>query len=200
MICCHEDARTAYQWVLEHGPDGEPSPSGKQPQLFVAGDSAGGNLTLSVIAWARDQGLPAAKGAIAFAPLTDSTMSSPSWKANKETDPFLGPSIGKILIVPKLIMLLAMRFSRGKPPNHPEISPLLDDLSGLPPVLIQASSDEMLYDDAVRYANKARAEGSQVILQVWPRLVHVFQAFPELPEADDALERAASFIKSAELN
>ena len=200
VIHCHEDVRLAYRWILEHSPSSSPnddSDEAKPPtRLFVAGDSAGGNLTLAVIAWARDQGLPAADGAVAFAPLTDSTLSSPSWKTNRDTDPFLAPGVGRLLKIPRPLLLLLTRYNRGKPPNHPEMSPLFNHLGQLPPVLIQASKHEMLYSDALRYANKASAEGGQVSLQVWPRMVHVFQAFPELPESDDALSRAAAFMQA----
>ena len=191
-INCHEDARIAYQWILKNGPSGP----GDTASLFVAGDSAGGNLTLGVIAWARDQGLPTANGAIALAPLTDATMSSPTWKENLETDPFLGPSIGQLLKAPGLVRKIVGRIQSGKPINHPELSPLLGRLDNLPPTLIQVSKHEMLYGDSQRYANKATHEGSQVILQVWPKLVHVFQIFSFLPETDNALNRIADFIAS----
>ena len=192
-IHCHEDARKAYQWILQNGPEG----ASAAEHLFVAGDSAGGNMTLAVIAWARDNGITPATGAIGLAPLTDASLSSPSWKTNLDTDPFLGPGLGAFIKVPKFVIAIASRISSGKPVNHPELSPLLGDLSNLPPTLIQVSRHEMLFDDGHRYANKARAGGSEVELQVWPTMVHVFQGFgPELPEARDALENVATFIKS----
>ena len=190
MLACHEDAQTAYRWILSNGPDGPGEPS----SLFVAGDSAGGNLTLSVTAWARDQGLQAANGAIAFAPSTDSTFASPTWKSNIDTDPFLGPSIGRVLGIPKFVLHIGSRLTGGAPPNAPVLSPLLGKLSNLPPTLLQVSRDEMLYGDAQRYANKAQAQGGDVTLQVWPKMVHVFQAFPELPEANVALDNVATFV------
>ena len=190
VIACHEDARVAYRWILQNGPAGPSEPN----QVYVAGDSAGGNMTLALIAWARDAGLRAADAAVAFAPLTDFTMSSPSWQTNLETDPFLGPGLGRLANVPRWVVALSMRASAGMPPNHPELSPLFGDLSNLPPTLIQVSSAEMLYDDAQRYINKARHEGSPAELQVWPKLVHVFQGFPEVPEGEVALQLAADFM------
>jgi monoterpene epsilon-lactone hydrolase len=190
-IACHQDAQIAYQWILQNGPEGTGAPQ----ELYVAGDSAGGNLTLSVIAWARDNKLPAVDGAIALAPLTDATMSSPTWKSNQRSDPFLGPSLGQMLKIPLGVVHLISRLAGGAAPNDPMLSPLLGKLSGLPPILIQASADEMLYGDAQRYANKARVSGSDVTLQLWPKMVHVFQGFgPDLAEAQDALERIAGFI------
>jgi len=186
----HKDAQKAYQWILQNGPNEPSSPHA----LFVAGDSAGGNLTLSTIAWARNQGLPAADGAITFAPLTDATMSSPTWKSNAATDPFLGPALGPLTKVPKFMLNIGMRLSSGTGVNNPTLSPLLGDLQNLPDTLIQASRDEMLFADAQRYANKANAQGSKVTFQVWPKLVHVFQGFPELPESDHALAKVAEFV------
>ena len=191
-VQCHEDARIAYQWILRNGPEG----SNELRSLFVAGDSAGGNLTLSVIAWARDQGIRQVDGAVAFAPLTDATFGSPTWKANTRTDPFLGPAVGPLLSIPKFVIAIGSRFTSGRPVNDPMLSPLLGNLAALPRTLIQVSRDEMLYGDSQRYANKATAHGSEVTLQVWPRMVHVFQGFAELPESSAALGHAADFIRA----
>jgi acetyl esterase/lipase len=81
--------------------------------------------------------------------------------------------------------------------NDPEISPLLGDLSNLPPTLVQVSKDEMLFNDSLRYANKAISQHGDVTLQIWPTMVHVFQGFgPDLPEANDALGHIRDFIRS----
>ena len=191
-IQCHEDARTAYDWILKNGPDGQ-SPA---DAYFVAGDSAGGNLTLGVIAWARDNGRRAADAAIAFAPLTDATLGSPTWRENMKSDYFLGPGFSRLVKLNPLLRMLLSRWSGGIPGNNPQVSPLLGKLNKLPPTLIQVSRDEMLYGDARRYTNKARHEGSEVTLQVWPKLVHVFQGFSELPEAHHALDLVAEFVES----
>ncbi len=193
IVACHEDARTAYAWILEHGPAGDTPPA----DLYVAGDSAGGNLTLAVIAWARDQGLRPANAAIGLAPATDGTFGSKTWKTNIDTDPFLGPSIGRMMKMPRPLLLIMQRFGSGAAPNDPMLSPIHGRLDGLPPILIQASRDELLYGDIQRYANKAREAGTSVTLQLWPKLVHVFHGFgPDLPEAVDALDRIAGFIAS----
>jgi monoterpene epsilon-lactone hydrolase len=190
ITACHEDARKAYQWILNNGPKGA---EGLQA-LYVAGDSAGGNLTLSVIAWARDAGIRAANASVVFAPLTDFTMTNPTWRTNLATDPFLGPFIQPMSKLPRWVLAFATRLPTGRPVNHPEISPLFGNLANLPPTLIQVSRDEVLYDDAQRYANRAVHSGSKVQLDVWPKLVHVFQAFEAIPESGLALQRAADFI------
>ena len=192
-IACHEDARTAYRWMLDNGPAGTDDVAGK---VFVAGDSAGGNMTLALTAWVRDQPIQKIHGAIAMAPLADATYSSPSFRRNLATDPFLGPALGTFARIPPFLFAMFSSRNLGASPRSPEVSPLLGPLDGLPPTLLQVSNAEMLYDDAARYYNKAREAGSPVELQVWPTLVHVFQAFgPELPEAQDALSLQADFLK-----
>ncbi len=186
---CHEDVRKAYEWILENGPD---TPS-KPKAIFVAGDSAGGNLTLALIAWARDHGWRKPNGAIALSPVTDVTLSGPSWKNNLDSDPFLGPGLGRLLSIPRFVRNILSRLTNGKSGTHPHLSPLFGRLDGLPPALIQASRDEVLYDDAVRYTNKAKQSGSEVTLQVWPLMVHVFQGF-DLPETDHAFALIAKFV------
>jgi len=191
-IDCHIDVRKAYKWIIDNGPDQAETCK----SFFVAGDSAGGNLSLCVVAWARDQGLRSVNGVIAMAPLTDSSLGGSSWKQNQKSDPFLGPSLGRLVALPRFLVALIMRIPIGRPVNDPEVSPLLGNLSGLPKTLIQVSKDEMLFDDSQRYANKALAAGNDLRIEVWPKMVHIFQAFgPDLPEANDALRRIGKFIK-----
>ncbi len=189
-----EDCRTAYRWLLDNGPDGaQPASS-----VFVGGDSAGGNLTLSLIAWVRDHGLRAPDAAFAFSPATDATFGSPSLKANRATDVMLGPMLGGLTKVPSAVLLWGSFYGARMSPRNPVVSPLLGKLSGLPPLLVQASRSEMLLDDARRYVNKARAAGSPVRLQTWGDMVHVWQIFsPELPEAEQALGELGKFLAEA---
>lgn len=187
---CHHDARIAYEWILENGPNGP----GTTRRLSIGGDSAGGAMTLGLLAWARDQGLRAADAAITFAPATDMTLSATTWKSNMATDPFLGPSIGKVIKIPSIVRRVLGPSQAGGRLTNPQLSPLFGDLSDLPPTLIQVSRDEMLYGENVRYANKAIAAGSKVTVQAWPTVAHVFQMFEILPEAQEALTLAAAFI------
>jgi monoterpene epsilon-lactone hydrolase len=185
------DCRSSYRWILENGPDG----AGLADTIFVAGDSAGGNLTLSLIAWVRDQGLRAPDAAVALSPATDATLGSPSLRTNVDTDALLGPLFGKLARVPRSVLLWMGLFQNRMQPRRPVISPLFGNLSGLPPTLIQASSVEMLLDDSVRYANKASAAGSQVTLQTWNHVVHVWHIFdPELTEAREAFDEIRKFL------
>lgn len=189
-----EDCRSAYRWLLEQGPDGP----ARARAVFVAGDSAGGNLTLSLIAWVRDQGLRAPDAAVALSPLTDSTLASPSLRANLRSDVMLGPLFGPLTKLPGPLLLWIGWIRNRINPRDPAISPVYGDLSNLPPVLVQASEVEMLFDDSRRYVNRARAAGSPVKLQTWNHMVHVWQIFnPELPEAREALAEVGRFLAAA---
>ncbi len=190
-----DDCRNAYRWILENGPDGVEN----SDFLLVAGDSAGGNLMLSLIAWVRDQKLPAPDAALGFSPAVDAALSSPSLKSNISSDPMLGPQFGKLTKVPAIALWWFSWFSSRIRPSDPIVSPLRGDLSGLPPVLIQVSEAEMLFDDARRYVAKAQAAGSPVVLQHWPFMVHVWQIFtPQLPQAEEAFENISEFLRSVE--
>ncbi len=189
-----EDCRSAYRWMLDHGPDG-PGPA---RAVFVAGDSAGGNLTLSLIAWVRDQGLRAPDAAVALSPATDSTLASPSLKAHVRSDAMLGPLFGPLTKVPRALLLWLGWIQNRINPRSPLISPVYGDLSNLPPVLVHASEVEMLLDDSLRYVGRAQAAGSPVRLQTWDHMVHVWHIFnPELPEAREALEEIGKFLAAA---
>lgn len=187
-----EDCRTAYRWMLDNGPSG-PAPAST---VFVAGDSAGGCLALSLLAWVRDQGLRAPNAAVVLSPATDSTLDSPSLKNNMDTDPMLGPLFRSFAKVPRRVLLWGGWAHNRMRPSHPAISPVFGDLSRLPPVLVHASEQEMLFDDCRRYVNKAAAHGSPVVLQSWSHMVHVWHFFyPTLLEGREAFEEIEKFFQ-----
>ncbi len=188
-----EDCRTAYRWILEHGPDGN-TPA---RDVYIAGDSAGGNLTLVLLAWIRDRAVRPPAAAVALSPATDSTFQSPSLRANIASDALLGPALGRLMRVPPGALAWMTLLTTRMRPQHPVLSPIHGRLSGLPPVLVQASSSEMLRDDAIRYVNKARAEGAKAELELWPDMVHVWQLFDHvLPTAGAALQHIADFLNT----
>ncbi len=188
-----EDCRNAYRWLLEHGPDGAAGPSA----VFVAGDSAGGNLALALLAWIRDQHLRAPNAAVALSPQTDATLGSPSLKTNLATDPMLGPLFKALARVPRTLLLWAGWLQNRVRPCDPLVSPVFGDLSGLPPLLVQGSAVEMLRDDSRRYVNKALAASSPVTLQTWQHMVHVWHIFhPDLPESRQAFDEIGKFLRS----
>jgi monoterpene epsilon-lactone hydrolase len=186
-----EDCRCAYNWILDNGPDGAGLPS----KLYISGDSAGGNLTLSLIAWVRDQALRQPDAAVALSPVADGTFTSPTLKTNMETDDMLGPVFRGLAKVPVPLLLWFSWLQNRIVPSSPLVSPVFGDLSGLPPTLIQASEAELLYGDAIRYVNRAVAAGSPARLQSWPHMVHVWQFFyPRLKEAGEAWDEIGKFI------
>jgi acetyl esterase/lipase len=189
---CVEDCRTAYRWILENGPDGP----GEIQQLYIGGDSAGGNLCLSLIAWIRDNKLRAPEAAVALSPLTDITFSGASIRSNVDRDIMLKPHMKALNRLPRFIKSWWVLWTYKVRPSNPLASPLLGDLSNLPPTLVQASEAEMLLDDARRYVYKACASGSPVKLQTWSDMVHIWQIFdPQLPQAVEAWIEIGKFLE-----
>ena len=186
-----EDCRSAYSWMLANGPDG-PEPASR---VYVGGDSAGGNLTLSLIAWVRDQKLRQPDAVVAMSPATDSTLASPSLEINMETDAMLGPQFKGLAKIPRPLIWWLAWLQNRRSPSDPVISPVYGDLSGLPPTLVHASEAEMLYSDSLRYVNRAAAAGSPARLQSWTHMVHVWHMFyPQLTEARQAWDEIGKFI------
>ncbi len=187
-----DDSRAAYKWVLDNGPDG-PAPV---EAIGVSGDSAGGNLALMVSHWTKQAQIRRPDAVVALSANTDATASSPSMKENLGTDLMLTPLLKDVLKVPRAFLLLGMRRALGMNPSDPQVSPIFADLSDLPPTLLQASATEMLYDDSVRYAAKAKAQGSAVTFQSWTNLPHVWQIFDEyVQQGGDALDEIGLFFR-----
>jgi len=174
-----EDCTTAYKWLLSKGYNAN--------NIIIAGDSAGGNLTLTSLIKLRDEGISLPIGAVALSPATDFTNESSSMFENSPTDPILA-DVG--------LFWWLTSFLAGADPNNPLISPLYADLTGLPPLLIQVSTTEMLYDHSTRFAKRAKSAGVNVTLQEWKDTIHVFQGFGlyDLPEAEEALNKINEFI------
>ncbi len=186
------DCRAAYEWICQNGPDGR----AKAASIAVGGDSAGGNLVLSVINWARDEKKRAADAVFVISPATDSTCSSPSLRHNYETDIMLQPLAEPILKIPHAVLLWALWRGNRISPANPAVSPVFADLSNLPPTLVHVSAVEMLFDDARRYAAKRAANGSPVEIQIWDHMPHVWHAFDRmLPEAHEAMDEIAEFLR-----
>lgn len=188
---CVDDCRTAYRWILDNGPDGP----AEIRQLFIGGDSAGGNLSLSLIAWIRDNKLRAPEAVVALSPLTDVTFSGTSIARNVDTDIMLRPFMRPLVRIPAFVRSWWVVWTYKVRPSDPVASPLLGDLSNLPPTLVQASEAEMLLDDARRYVYKACASGSPAKLQTWAEMVHIWQIFdPQLPQAREAWVEIGKFL------
>jgi len=175
-----EDAVAAYRWLLADGADSE--------RVAVMGDSAGGNLAFAMLLKLRDEGLPLPAAAVGLSPWLDLALTGPSLELNAEADSMLNADKA-----PKLVEY----YLAGADPRTPYASPLYGDPAGLPPTLLQVGSDEILRDDAVRMAEKLRAAGCHVELEIWPRMPHVWHLFaPMMPEARQAIERIGTFLQS----
>jgi monoterpene epsilon-lactone hydrolase len=180
-----EDCITAFRWLLDNAPTGP----GESRFTLIAGDSAGGNLALASLLSLRDRGAPLPDGAIVMSPATDFLCRGESMQTRAGVDPLLTADS-----VPKCA---AVYLRHGEDLADPLVSPLYGDLAGLPPLLIQVGDAEVLLDDSRRLADKAREAGVEVTLEVWPEMPHVFQAFaPYLPEAVEAIEHMAAFVRS----
>ena len=194
---CVEDCRASYDWMLENGPRGPDAETLESPSaVLVAGDSAGGNLTLVLLAWIRDNQRPVPNAALALSPVTDARFVSPSIRGNLDSDVILRPLAKRLAWVPGFMIGLAGRFMAGHRASDPVVSPLLGDLAGLPPILVLASDCEILRDDGRRYVNKAVEAGTDASLMLWDNVPHVWPIFyPDLPEAGEALEQVEMFFK-----
>lgn len=175
-----EDAFFAYKALIDRG---------KLPEdIILAGDSAGGGLVMALLLELKKEKLPMPKAAVCISPWVDLAATGQSIIDNQDKDPLV--DIDKLRIWAKM-------YSGNEDITHPQISPLYADLSGLPPMLIQVSNTEMLYDDSVRLAYKAEQAGVEVNLQVWDGLIHWWHLFQNaIPEAGEAIQKIADFINS----
>jgi len=174
-----EDATTAYRWLLARGVD--------PARVVVAGDSAGGGLTVATLVSLRDSGdaLPAA--AVCLSPWTDLEGTGESMTTKAAVDP---------LIERDGIEVMAKLYLADADPRTPLASPIYADLHRLPPMLIHVGTAEVLLDDAVRLAERACAAGVEVELEPWEEMIHVWHCFAHvLPEARQAIDRVGEFIR-----
>jgi epsilon-lactone hydrolase len=174
-----EDTLSAYRVLLERG---------ERPETIAfAGDSAGGGLCVTTCLAARDAGLPMPAAIVAFSPGLDMTRTGESMRTKAELDP---------IFTREGLDRTGAMYLAGQDPRQPLLSPaVLADLTGFPPLLLQAGTNEMILDDATRLAARAREAGVDVVLDVTAGVPHVFQSFAGLlDEADEALDRAAFFL------
>lgn len=169
-----DDAVATYEALLDKAID--------PADIIVAGDSAGGGLSVALAVRLRDQGLPLPRGLALFSPWVDLTITRASHLGNAAIDPMLLPSG---------LQSCAAAYCGETPRDHPLCSPLFADLQGLPRMLIQVGTDEILFDDAVELHKAAMKAGVAADLQVFEGLWHVFQLHcHQLPEATQAVKQA----------
>jgi epsilon-lactone hydrolase len=169
-----DDALAAYETLLNIGT----APSA----IVFAGESAGGGLAIATLVNARDRGLPLPVAAYVMSPYVDLTLAGTSMETKREADPLLSP---------QGLLARVADYTSGQDAALSLISPIFAELSGLPPLIIQAGTHEVLLDDAIRLAWKAATADVEVTLDIIPGVPHVFQAYyPILDEAAAALDRA----------
>jgi acetyl esterase/lipase len=155
-------------------------------RLALIGDSAGGGLVFAMLLCLRDAGTPLPAATVAISPWVDLSLQSESSISFGRTDPMLSLAEARHL---------AANYLGSTAPNHPHASPIFGDVSGVPPSLIQVGDDEMLRDDAVTMAERLRAAGCDVELELWPRMPHVWHTLARLvPEGRRAIERIGAFL------
>jgi monoterpene epsilon-lactone hydrolase len=172
-----EDTLTAYRWLLS-----QITPA---TRIIIAGDSAGGGLCLATLLALKDLGLPLPAAGIALSPWTDLKLTGESHRTRAQVaiDP------------PGMSPVCSRYYVGGNDPGNPWISPLYGDLRGLPPLLIDVGNDEMLRDDSIMFAEKARAAGVEVTLHVVEGQVHCFPLLPDfIPESKQAMEEIGAFM------
>ncbi len=172
-----EDALSAYQWLLIQGFD--------PARVVIAGDSAGGGLTLATIAALRDAAEPLPACAVCISPWVDLTFSSRSIHTKASADPLLHADV---------LAPYVQYYAGGCEKSHPLISPLFADFEGFPPLLIHVGTEEILLDEVRQLVHNAQAAGVDVSLKLWQGLFHVFQMVPFLPESKQSLTQISAFI------
>jgi monoterpene epsilon-lactone hydrolase len=174
-----EDATKAYRWLLGQGIRPE--------SIVISGDSAGGGLSLATLLALKAAGDPLPGAAVLLSPWTDLLGTGDSLKTRAAADPMINP---------ELIVQGATQYHGSTPASDPLVSPLYGDFHGLPPMLIQVGDAEVLLDDSTRVAERAKAAGVDVTIEVWDEMIHVFQIFaPTLPEGQQAIDKIGEWVK-----
>ena len=162
--------------------------SGMRPEnIVIAGDSAGGGLTVATLLSLRDAGDPLPGAAVLLSPYLDVTASGESATTRADQDPWFRASDMKVVV---------SNYCGADELNNPLVSPVFAEVQGLPPVLIQVGDDEILLSDSTRFADKIRAAGGTVDIEIWPEMWHVFQLFVgKMPEARQAINKIGDYVR-----
>jgi len=175
-----EDAVVAYRWLLAQGLQAS--------HIAVAGDSAGGGLTVATLVAIRDAKLATPGAGVCLSPWVDLEGIGESMTTKASVDP---------VVQKEGLIGMAAAYLGGKDPRTPLAAPLYADLKGLPPLLIQVGEAETLLDDSNRLADRAKAAGVKVTLEPWQEMIHVWQMFaPFLPEGQEAIEGIGKYLRA----
>ncbi len=174
-----EDSISAYRWLMSEGYAPE--------RIAIAGDSAGGGLTVATLVSIREQGLPMPACGVCLSPWVDMEGIGDSMTSRADRDP---------MVQKEGLVAMAGVYLADADPRSPLAAPMYADLGGLPPLLIQVGASETLFDDAVRLDEKARGAGVETTFEEWDNMIHVWHIFaPMLDEGQKAIERMAEFMR-----
>ena len=175
-----EDAISAYNWLID-------AKQINPKKIIIAGDSAGGTLTLSTLLKLREDKLPLPAAGICLSPCTDLAITGDSIKTK----------IDEEIMLTEFEMVEAVKlYLKDEDREHPIASPLYADLTGLPSLMFQTGTAELLLDDTVRFADKAKKQGVEVTIDLWKDMFHVFQIFGNLmPESKKALKKIGDYAR-----
>lgn len=173
-----EDSVATYRWLLDQGV----APN----RIVIAGDSAGGGLTLATMLKLRDADLPLPAAGVCLSPWVDLTLAGASYTASAEA----------IATRDRLAGYVKLYLTNENDVKNPRVSPVFADLKGLPPLLIQVGAAEPFYDDSIKLNEVATATGVETHLEIWPEMIHVWHYFyPMLTEGRQAIARIGEFAK-----
>jgi monoterpene epsilon-lactone hydrolase len=174
-----DDASACYRYLLDEGFEAD--------KIFIGGDSAGGGLALATLINLKNLGLPLPAKGILLSPWVDLSLSGDSLTSNGETD---------VMLTARALHDMARMYLGTRDARAPLASPLFGDLRGLPPLLVHASSSELLLSDAERLVRLVETQGGDIALTVWPRMPHVFQLLASrIPEGRQAITQLAEFLR-----
>jgi len=174
-----DDCVAVYRALLDGGTPPE--------RIAIAGDSAGGGMTMAVLLSLRDAGIPVPAAGCLLSPWLDLAAAGESIHSRADKDPWFNPHDMPIIVA---------YYCREKQVRLPLVSPVYADVHGMPPLLVQVGDHEILLSDSTRMVDKINAAGGQATLQVWPDMWHVFQYFiGKMPESMRAIEDLGAFLK-----
>jgi len=174
-----EDSVAGYRWLLSSGV--------KPGRVVIAGESAGGGLTAATLVALKEAGEPLPAAAVCVSPWADMECTGESMVTRADADP---------MVQRDTLLEMTRTYLGDTDPRSPLASPIYADLTGLPPLLIQVGTAEVLYDDAKRLAEKAESAGVEVVLEPWEDMIHMWHSFAHmLPEGQQAIDRMGEFVQ-----
>ncbi len=176
-----DDATKVYKWLIQ-------KQNFNPKNIVITGDSAGGGLTLATLLNLKEKKIPLPAAGACLSPWTDLGLTGESYRTKEKVDP---------MVTPEGLRFEAKLYLGANDFKEPLISPLYGNLEGLPPLYLQVGTNEILLDDSVQFAEKAKREGVEVTLDIWEDMIHVFPAFAAFAsEGQEGVEKIGEFIRN----